>query len=139
IMLRSREVDLTTELRQSIIELAERSDIHSIACYFDDFELWEALLKEQVRRAKSTGREPQDAFYLCGPDKGVRGITGEPTLDDESLTPIPDERGRFAPDQWGGEIHVPYEGITGADLLVLPNWHNVFPESLSKPDSKLRY
>jgi len=131
--------NFTNELRHTIVRLAKQPDIHSVACYFDDFNLWEELLKEQVRRAEATGLDPQDALYLCGPDTGVRGITCEPGLDDECFAPIPDEHGRFAPDQWGGKMHIPYEGITGADLFVLPHWHNAFPESLRKPGAKLRY
>ena len=30
-------------------------------------------------------------------------------------------------DDWGGMVHIPYEGYCGADLFIKPKWRNTFP------------
>ena len=132
---------LTPQLQKGILELATQPDIRSISCPFDEFDLWHGLLMEQVRRAQQSGLPPQEALCLMGPESGIPGITRIPLIyDDGALPPEPDPRtGQFAPHRWGGEIHIPYEGACGGDLFILPKWHNVFPERLAKPPSKLSY
>lgn len=123
---------LTEPLKQAILELAGRAEIRSISCPFDDFDLWKGLLAEQVRRSKETGLPPQKALGLIGPDSGIPGV------DDGVRPSEPDPAtGSHAPDCWGGEVHIPFEGTIGADLFILPAWHRVFPDSLARPDAKL--
>ena len=90
-----------------------------------------------MRRAKESGEEPQTELFLAGPDGGIPGITPPRSLDDEEDgrgPPIADPRsGGLAPDQWGGEVHIPYEGACEADLFILPEWHRLFPEQMSRP------
>lgn len=132
---------LTDTLKQAILQLAAQPDIHSISCPFADFDLWKGLLTEQVKRSRITGKPPQKALCLIGPSCGIRGLTDEVLGDDEGvLPPEPDPvTGNYAPDRWGGELHVPYENTTGADLFILPDWHNAFPERLELPNAKMHW
>ncbi len=123
---------LTSELQDAILALATREDIKSISCPFDEFLLWEGLLKEQVRRAKANALPAHHALFLSGPDSGIPGITSPRSLyfEDEDefagLPPIADPRtGGLAPHRWGGVVHIPYEGVCGGDLLILPRWFKV--------------
>jgi hypothetical protein len=132
---------LSQELQDAILELARRPDIRSISCPFDDFHLWEGLFREQVRRAQESSLPPQKALFLAGPDSGIPGVTSPRFVDDEDdgqYPPIADPRtGGLAPDMWGGDVHIPYEGACGGDLFILPGWHNVFPERMQDPHAKL--
>lgn len=132
---------LTAELQDAILRLATTASIRSISCPFDDFVLWEGLLREQVRRAKASGLAPQQALFLAGPDSGIPGITPPRYIDDEDDGTSPataDPRtGKLAPDMWGGCVHIPFEGACEADLFILPGWHRVFPERMSAPGAKL--
>lgn len=89
-----------------VLELIQRDDVRSVSCPFGDPELWRGLVAEQVRRAKLSDLPPQDAFTLCGPDGGMCDI----------------------PFEWGGRIHLPYEGMCGGDVVLLPLWRKFFAE-----------
>lgn len=132
---------LTDALKQAILQLAAQPDIHSISCPFTDFDLWRGLLGEQVKRSRLMGKPPQEAFYLIGPSCGILGLTDGILGDDEgTLPPIPDPlTGNYAPDRWGGDIHIPYEGTVGADLFILPDWHFAFPERLAAPNARMNW
>lgn len=132
---------ITDALRQAILELARKPGIRSISCPFDDFALWKGLLQEQVRRSKAMNLSPQEALRLAGPDSGVPGIAlGSPITDDDDF---PSGAGltTTAPslELWGGELHIPFEGASGGDLFILPEWHNAFPERLSRPGARLHW
>jgi len=131
--------ELTDALRQAILDLARRPDISSISCPFDDFALWKGLLLEQVRRSKEMGLLPQEALCLIGPDSGVPGITDSPFDSDDPLEQADPIAVAPALELWGGEIHIPFEGATGGDLFILPEWHNAFPDRLSRPGAKLHW
>lgn len=134
---------LTPELIVEILRLATYPEIKSISCPFDEFTLWEGLVREQVRRAKVSGLPPQEALFLAGPDSGIPGVTAPRYIDDEDdgkHPPVPDPRtGKLAPHCWGGGIHIPYEGVCQGDLFILPDWHNVFPERMTQPGAKLSW
>lgn len=100
--------ELLPHLRQTIIELAQRDDVRSVSCPFEDFSLWRSLVAIQVQRAKLMGLPPQQALRLSGPDSGLPGIE---------------------PEDWGGDIHIPYEGAAPGDLFILPDWWNFFAEN----------
>jgi hypothetical protein len=72
-----------------------------------DYELWRRLCKEQLVRSDRTGYQPEEAFPLTGPDGGFWHVPYE---------------------DWGADIHSPYEGTCMADLFIKPEWHNVFLE-----------
>ncbi len=93
----------------AILEIARRDDVHSVSCPFPDAELWKALVDEQVRRSKATGLPPQKAYCLCGPEQGLDHL------------PIA---------EWGGYVHIPYEGVNDGDLLILPSWRKFEPERM---------
>ncbi|MBL0028265.1 MAG: hypothetical protein IPO95_03995 [Rhodanobacteraceae bacterium] len=65
---------LTPELRQVILDLAKQPDIHSLSCPYTDYDLWYALIEEQVERSRETGLPYQEAFCLCAPDTGIDGM-----------------------------------------------------------------
>lgn len=96
-------------VRMAILELIRREDIRSVSCPFDDFALWRGLVEEQVRRAEVSGLPLQKAFCLCGPDSGLRNLDVE---------------------DWGGEVHIPYEGACGSDLFIVPPWHKFYADKV---------
>ncbi|MCC7182361.1 MAG: hypothetical protein IT509_02175 [Rhodocyclaceae bacterium] len=127
---------LPDELSELILTMARRPDVNSVSCQFTDPLLWEELLSEQVRRARQTGKHPRDAFFLCGPDGGIPGVAKlYPGLEH-----LPKEEwftGDTLEERLGGHIHIPYEGVCGADLLVYPKWRAVYPEAWQKDGAEL--
>lgn len=91
----------------AIVELIQRETVQSVSCPFGDYWLWRRLIEEQVKRAERMQLPPQKAFSLSGPDGGL----GIPYQD------------------WGGAVHIPYEGACGADLFIKPDWRKLFPEN----------
>lgn len=87
------------DLFELICSLARRPDVAGISCPFQDYELWRRLVWEQVTRAERTGLAPREALFLAGPDSGIPFGTAR---------------------DWGGDIHIPCEGVCEADVLVLP-------------------
>lgn len=128
--------DIPDDLRQFILSMARRSDVNSVSCQFHDVRLWEGLLAEQIRRVKLTGKSPRDAFCLCGPDSGIPGVAKlHPGLED-----MPPEKwfdGDTLEERLGGDIHIPYEGVCGADLFVYPHWRRVRPEAWKEEGAEL--
>jgi hypothetical protein len=125
---------LHAELRTVILNLAARADLHSVSCQFDDRVLWEGLLAEQLRRAKETGRPPQSAFFLCGPDGGLPEIAKSLAAHEEDDLPA---ASRAAAERYGGIIRTPNEGVCGADLFVYPSWRQIYPETWRAEDAEL--
>lgn len=95
------------DLYELILELAKRPDVRSVSCPFQDFSLWRELVAEQVRRSHAMGLAPQEAFRLNGPDSGIPLVSDESNRKDV---------------EWGGEIHIPYEGVCGGDVFIQPHW-----------------
>jgi hypothetical protein len=91
----------TPPVRQKIAELLKQDDVRSVSCPYRDYELWRLLAAEQIRRAENLGISPSEAFTLSGPDGG------------NALHGIPYE-------SWGADVHIPYEGLCGGDLLIWP-------------------
>lgn len=131
-----RQSALPDELRDLILAMARREDVHSVSCQFRDAQLWEGLLQEQVRRARLSGKPPRDAFFLCGPDGGIPGIAKmHPGLED-----LPEDEwftGDTLEEKLGGRIHIPYEGVCGADLFVYPSWRAIYPEHWTEDGAEL--
>ena len=88
--------------------ITNEDGIKSISSNFKDERLWKILVAEQVRRAHKFKLAPQKALYLSGPD----------------VLSMP-----FPIHEWGGQVHTPYEGILGCDLMILFN----------KPTQPFRY
>lgn len=105
--------NLPAALFDLIVTLAKRADVRSVACPFQNYWLWRELVAEQVRRAKEIGAEPQKALRLSGPDDGI------PFVSSYSHRPYL---------EWGGEIHIPYEGTCGGDLFIHPKWFGFVPD-----------
>jgi len=128
--------DIPDELRELVLSMARRSDVNSVSCQFYDFRLWEGLLAEQVRRVQLSGKPPKDAFFLCGPDSGIPGVARlHPGLED-----MPQEEwftGGTLEEKMGGDIHIPCEGVCGADFFVYPSWRKIYPEAWTKDGAEL--
>ncbi|MBC3881572.1 hypothetical protein H8K35_08265 [Undibacterium sp. LX40W] len=108
-----RKSTLPEPLFTTIAQLIQQDDIRSVSCPFTDYPLWRLLVEEQIRRAQKSGLPAKEAFFLSGPDGYKMNLTGADTRY------YPNE-----PEDWGGIVHVPYEGATGADLFIKPDWHN---------------
>ena len=88
-------------LFELITSTAKLEEVSSVSCQFNDRILWRALVWEQIGRASKLGVAPEKAFALSGPDSGLTdAVAGD----------------------WGGDIHIPWEGAAGADLYVQPDW-----------------
>lgn len=107
---------ISANLRQTIIELACREDVRSVSCPFEDHDLWHRLVEEQVKRANQLQLPLQRAYCLSGPESGLDGLTIS---------------------EWGGDVHIPYEGVCDGDLLILPEWRRFSPDRL-RGDGNLR-
>ncbi len=116
---------LTPELRKVILDLAGQPDIRSLSCPFKDYDLWYALIEEQIKRSKATGLPYQEAFCLCAPDTGIDGMQ---KYDDET------EGWPFHPPPIGGYVHISWEGVCGGDLFIVPAWRRVWPGDGADPD-----
>lgn len=101
------------DLYELILELSARPGVHSVSCPLQDFSLWRELVAEQVRRSVAMGIAPQEAFRLNGPDSGIHLVSDESIRKDV---------------EWGGEIHIPYEGVCGGDVFIQPDWFGFMPE-----------
>jgi len=94
--------DEYSDLYNMVAKIAAQSDVNSVSCPFNWYAIWRILVKEQVRRAKKLDLPSQEAFELSGPDNGFR---------DDKLA-----------ENWGGYVHIPYEGMCDGDIIFLPNW-----------------
>lgn len=90
-----------------IVRLAKQENVHSVSCPFTDYGLWCELVTEQVRRSFTQGVRPELALALYGPDDGI------PLVHDQFCR---------VDREWGGDIHIPYEGVCSADLFIQPHW-----------------
>lgn len=84
------------EVIELIGQLIKRPDVQSVSFPYSDERVWRLLVREQLKRAEGTGRHRQNVFALSGPDDGLP----------------------FDPADWGGFVHIPYEGMAEADLIV---------------------
>ena len=123
--LRRRLPPLTAKLRKVILDLARQPDIHSLSCPFEDYDLWYALIEEQIRRSEATGLRCEEALCLCAPDTGINGMQ---KYDDAS------EEWPFHPPPIGGYVHISWEGVCGSDLFIVPAWRRVWPGQGAHPD-----
>lgn len=112
----SEETSLPPDLYRLICELISRDDVQSVSCPFDDYALWRALVTEQIQRSIRTGQTPKEAFELSGPDSGLPLI---PYLE------------------WGGDVHIPYEGMCDGDLLIPPDWRKLDASRGMGPEGRL--
>lgn len=93
------ESTLDSGLVELIVSLARRADVRSISCPFKDRVLWRALVWQQIQRARIAGVAPREALLLAGPDSGLSDAIAE---------------------DWGGDIHIPWEGTHDGDLFIKP-------------------
>lgn len=101
----------TREVPDSVLhvvsELIKRENVQSVSSPFTGYRFWRMLCEEQIKRSRQTGLPPQEAFTLFGPEGGMWGIPYE---------------------DWGADIHSPYEGSCLADLWIMPGFRNAWPE-----------
>lgn len=92
---------LSLALFNLIQDLIGRTNVQSVSCPLKDYALWRLLVEQQVRRAELCGKPPQEAFRLSGPDSGLPLVMAK---------------------DWGGEVHIPYEGACTGSLFIKPGW-----------------
>ena len=133
------EPDYDDELSALLLTIARRPDVWSVSCQFRDWHLWQGLLAEQQRRSRLSGLPPALVFHLSGPDSGLPGISRYWGGCDDIGDPPAEEQftGDSLEERMGGFIHIPWEGVCGADLLVYPHWRRIQPERWQQPDAWL--
>lgn len=120
-----KKSNLPDPLFATIARLIKQEDINSVSFPFNDYPLWRLLVEEQIRRVEKNGRTAKEVFYLSGPDGCQMNLTGA------DMRRYPNE-----PEDWGGEVHIPYEGAVGGDLFIKPDWHN-FRKDYADEDGSL--
>lgn len=103
------EEELPAAVIALIGELVTRDNVQSVSCPYNNSKVWRLLVAEQVRRAEKFNKPLQEIFTLAGTDGGFS----------------------FDPRQWGGDVHIPYEGACMADLFIAPKWRNFLRETNS--------
>jgi hypothetical protein len=98
--------ELPTALLEFLGQQIARPDIGSVSCCLKDYALWRLLIAEQRRRG-GAGDKAQHVFALAGPEGSIAPAN---------------------PDDWGGAVHIPYEGVLDGDILFLPAWRRFEPE-----------
>ena len=104
-------------LRDCVLKLVMRDDVESVACPFTDFIFWRALVEKQLRRASKSGAPPQVALRLSGPDSGLP----------------------FDIEDWGGYVHIPYEGAARSHVFIEPDWYFLYDFRTGIPDLEVRF
>lgn len=89
-----------------LADLIAKDDVHSVSCPFGVLNIWRILVEEQIKRAQRLGLSPDEVFPLYGPDTGLN----------------------HWPEDWGGEVRIPYEGMFDSEVVFLPNWRLFHPE-----------
>lgn len=112
-----RNSSLPNEVLELIRELIGRDDVRSVSCALDDYALWRLLVEKQVRRSAHSGKPPQDALMLSGPDDGLPFVSAE---------------------DWGGTIHIPYEGFCDGHILIPPGWRRLNTDQTG-PDGRFSW
>lgn len=107
------QIEFPDTVVSRVLELIQQDDVRSMSCPFNEPTVWRALVAEQRRRAERTGKPPQKAFTLWGPDADFY-------------------TGRSPVEAYGGTIHIPFERMFGGDLVLLPTWRNWFGERAEK-------
>jgi len=100
---------LSPVLFHLIEDLISRETVRSVSCPLNDYALWRLLVEQQVRRAELCGEPPQEAFKLSGPDSGLSFVMAK---------------------DWGGEVHIPYEGVCTGSLFIKPGWRKFSFETM---------
>jgi len=85
---------------KTIEKIISQDEVHSVSCPFGGLSIWRVLVEEQVRRSQRLNLPPQEALHLYGPDNSLDKL----------------------PEDWGGEVRIPYEGMFDADVVFLPSW-----------------
>jgi hypothetical protein len=88
------------ELYKVLADIIAQNDVHSVSCPFKGLNIWRILVEEQIKRSRMLGMPPEETFPLYGPDGGLNNL----------------------PEDWGGYVHFPYEGMCDGDIIFLPNW-----------------
>lgn len=100
-------------LIQRLVELIENLEIRAVASGKGDIRWWQVLYRLQLKRMHDTGKPAQEALQLSASSSG---------------TPL-------EPANWGGDIHISYEGMQILELTVLPDWRRFDSETFLETGS----
>lgn len=101
------------DLYKVLVDMIAQDDVHSVSCPFGGLNIWRILVEEQIKRSQRLGLPPEEAFPLYGPN---------------CLNHLPED--------WGGYVHFPYEGMYDGDVVFLPKWR-VFHAETAGADGSL--
>ncbi|WP_374355845.1 hypothetical protein [Chitinimonas sp.] len=90
-------------LAARIAQLVEDWGLESVSTSGGGIDYWNMLCRMQLSAADRTGLPPAEALSLFACDRGVPIVAAD----------------------WGGDIHVSWEGMCISELTVLPPWWNV--------------
>jgi hypothetical protein len=86
---------LTPELKDIILGLARQPDIRSVSCPFPDYDLWYALIEEQIRRSRAMGvphpPRPRHTRLRVAPRRRARLVSLHEHGASSGLPPVPPE------------------------------------------------
>lgn len=115
LLIESPGEDISDEVREKLLTLAEQDDVRSVSLPFKDYALWRGLIGIQRRKATASGLDPQKTFALIGPEGGI------PWVNDG------DYRADLA---WGGFVYIPRDnGVQPADIYARPDLSGVDQDS----------
>ncbi|MEI2635817.1 MAG: Sir2 family NAD-dependent protein deacetylase [Methylotenera sp.] len=104
----------SAEFFKVVAQLIAQEDVRSVSCPFGGLNIWRILVTEQVTRSQRLNLPLQEALHLYGPDSGLKRL----------------------PEDWGGEVRIPYESMFDGDVVFLPGWR-VFHNEYAGADGSL--
>lgn len=96
---------LPPSVSTAIVRLVKALELPAVAADERGFDLWHGLCELQMQRADATGQAPDDALALFASDNGIP----------------------LQPPDWGGAVHVSWEGMRVATVMVMPEWRTFEP------------
>ena len=104
----------SAEFLKVVAQLIAQEDVRSVSCPFGGLNIWRILVTEQVTRSQRLNLPLQEALHLYGPDSGLKRL----------------------PEDWGGEVRIPYESMFDGDVVFLTGWR-VFHNEHGTADGSL--
>lgn len=107
--------DVPPAVTRAVLALVRGLELPAVASGYKAMELWTGLCALQMERVAATGRPPAEALALFSADGGIP----------------------LRPEDWGGDVHVSWEGMCMATLVMKPGWRVFAPERAGEDGSLL--